>query len=196
MNTDYSRSQNNTDTEDVVYIDDNRINDDTHGKFDNEDRQSISSDDTLENEASSSDNESDVRQSKQNEDDKIYNENSRNTSVKNLASRFSTTSNDDQFEVRINFYFFIILYSTFFFRMQKAIMMIYHIFLRIFDSFSEILLKEILDKVRKYEKILLRVSVLTAGMARYQTWCHNLTRRSKHCHMICLNIMLNMIKLA
>jgi hypothetical protein len=48
----------------------------------------------------------------------------------------------------------------------------------------------------KAKKILVRHSEQTASMVKYQTWFHNSTRRSKHCHMICLNIMQNMIEIA
>ena len=77
----------------------NRISNDTHEEHFNENRESISSDDSSENEASSFDYENDVRQSKENNEDKKYTEKIRKTSVKHLANRFSTNSTDEKPEV-------------------------------------------------------------------------------------------------
>ena len=91
----FSRTQNGNNMVDVQ----NRISNDTHEKHFNENRESISSDDSSENEASSLDKENYASQSKENNEDKTYTESIRKTSVKHLANRFSTNSTDEKDEV-------------------------------------------------------------------------------------------------
>eukprot|EP00092_Neocalanus_flemingeri_P006596 GFUD01007112.1.p1 GENE.GFUD01007112.1~~GFUD01007112.1.p1 ORF type:complete len:406 (+),score=142.44 GFUD01007112.1:2-1219(+) len=91
---DLSRSQDNIDMDDDEYDNDGDENENIRrDSVSSHDGQIIPSDDSSENEASNPDSETDVRHSKQADSEK------RKTSVKNLAIRFSTISNDDKVEM-------------------------------------------------------------------------------------------------